>query len=216
MSIKHRLETIQNEVIQELTSTVKFPDGLLPHTVFVEDEGEDSEGRGIPEFNEYKLASINPDGSCVLIDPRSNTEEERYLHEINIEWLIMVWAYYCDLTGFVPNGATRTNNPLEQPLRQLMDVAQLEITGIEESLTFALCEDALKKAGDEATQTLYAFLYAVERHERNISDNEVINSWNTCDGDDLDTKRLTPDEFAAMINDESFNDLKYWVRFIKM
>lgn len=68
----------------------------------------------------------------------------------------------------------------------------------------------------ENPKELFAFIYAVDRHERNISDEEVIKSWEESEGEDLDTERYTPDEFACKVNDEEFCDSLYWVRFIKM
>lgn len=58
---------------------------------------------------------------------------------------------------------------------------------------------------------LRAFLFSIDL-PRNVSDAELIKLLN--DNDDS-IEVCTPDEFAARINDESFNDMECWVRFIK-
>jgi hypothetical protein len=42
MSLQKRLNELHEEIIAALCSINEFPDGLLPHTVYVEEEGENS------------------------------------------------------------------------------------------------------------------------------------------------------------------------------
>lgn len=58
---------------------------------------------------------------------------------------------------------------------------------------------------------LKAFIFSIDL-PRNLSDGELIKLWNNNDGS---VEVYTPDEFAERINDDSFNDMENWVRFIK-
>ena len=167
MSLQKRLEEIRQAIIAALCSIREFPDGLLPHTVYVEEEGEISLNIGNSVFNVYSLLKIFPDGSCILENPETGEEEKRQLSEISIDWLIVVWDYYKDLSG--------------------------------------------SKETEPVKKELFAFLYPLEHFERNVSDDEILGGW--ADGY---VDKLTPDEFAAIINDEAFDDSSYWVRFIEV
>lgn len=162
-------------MIADLCAIKERPEGWLPHTVYVEEEGEDRDGFGEPVYNQYKLMEILPEGECLLMNPITNETEERHLSEINIDWLVTVLNWHNELTG---------------------------VKNIEPSIS--------------KHRELYAFLYSVDRHPRNLSDADIIKSWQNSVGEDLDTQRYTPDEFATLVNDESFSDTTFWVRFIKM
>jgi hypothetical protein len=99
MSLQKRLNKLHEEIITALCSVEEFPDGLLPHTVYVEEEGENSMSIGNSVFNPYSLIRIFPDGSCLLENPQTGKEEKRELNEINIDWLVVVWDYYRDLAN---------------------------------------------------------------------------------------------------------------------
>jgi hypothetical protein len=58
---------------------------------------------------------------------------------------------------------------------------------------------------------LYAFLYPLKHFERNASNHEILSGW--MDGA---VEKLTLDELAARINDESFDDANLWVRFMEV
>jgi hypothetical protein len=69
-----------------------------------------------------------------------------------------------------------------------------------------------KRQEPETEPELKVFLFSIDM-PRNISNAELIRLWND---NDSSVEVCTPNEFAARINDESFNDLENWVRFIKM
>jgi hypothetical protein len=167
MSLQKKFNALQQEVINALCGVEKFPEGLLPHTVYLEEEGEDSLKQGCSVYNLYNLIRIYKDGSCVLEDPETGEEEKRELREITTDWLMVVWDYYLDLSG--------------------------------------------KKEPEPIEKELAVFLYSIERFERNVTDDEILSGW----ADDY-VEKLTPDEFASMINDEGFCDAEYWVRFIEV
>jgi len=55
----------------------------------------------------------------------------------------------------------------------------------------------------------YIYIFPVETFERNADDETVIRAWK-----DGEAKRYTPEDFAALINDEEFCDATNWVRVI--
>ena len=167
MSLQKRLNRLLQEIVAALCNIKEFPDGLLPHTVYVEEESENSMAVGNTVFNTYSLIKIFPDGSCVLENPATGEVENRQLSEINIDWLMLVWDYYKDLSGFKET----------QPVKK----------------------------------ELFAFLYPLDHFERNVSDEEILGGW--ADGY---VEKYTPDEFAELINDEAFDDLSFWVRFLEV
>jgi hypothetical protein len=167
MSILNKFNDLQEEIIAALCKIAEFPDGLLPHTVYVEEDDENSQPTGNNVYNTYSLIRIFPDGSCILENSRTGKEEKRHLREINIDWLIVVWDYYKDLSGV--------------------------------------------KEPEPVKMKLYVFLYPLDSFVRNASDDEILSGWADCM-----VEKLTPDEFAEKVNDESFDNLSYWVRFIEV
>ncbi|MFI3294337.1 MAG: hypothetical protein SNI70_12590 [Rikenellaceae bacterium] len=101
MNYHKKLEDLRKEIIAELTSITDRPEGWLPHTVYVEQEGVDNQGRGVPVYTEYKLLDFFPDGECELLNVALNEVEPGGLCEIEIEWLITVLNYYGDITGVI-------------------------------------------------------------------------------------------------------------------
>ena len=69
MKLQEKQKELEQEIIANLRAIPKMPEGLLPHTVYVEEEGEDDEHHGIPVYTAYKLEEIRSDGSCMLYNP---------------------------------------------------------------------------------------------------------------------------------------------------
>lgn len=89
---------MEQEVIANLCAIPKMPENMLPHTVYVEEEGEDGYGHGIPVYTMYRLEEIRTDGSCTLYNAESRERFTcRHLHEINMDWLVTVWERYLEL-----------------------------------------------------------------------------------------------------------------------
>lgn len=72
------------------------------------------------------------------------------------------------------------------------------------------CADKTEKDEPE----LYAFVWHFEHMERNVSDAEIIKSFEFQDNEIYSVNKYTPGEFAELVNDERFNDQEYFVRFI--
>ncbi len=62
---------------------------------------------------------------------------------------------------------------------------------------------------------LYVFVWHFEHMERDASDEEILKAWELQEHEEYNVSRYTPDEFAAYINDNMFDDLQYYVRCIK-
>lgn len=217
MNLLQKLKTVQNDFIANIATITDRPDGWLPHTVFVEEEDENRTGQGTPIYKEYRLIDFKPDGSCTLRDTSTNEDDtQRHLSEINIDWLVTVYQYYCDLSEEQEAlNSEPYDNPLEHSLRLLLDVACLEITCFEESETYNQCVKALANSEKKLQSKLSVFLFPVNRFERNATDAEIIADWESDEQHDIPTRKLSPDEFAAECNDEMFADQVHWVRFIK-
>lgn len=168
MNYQKQVNELQQQLIARLSAITDLPEGWLPHLVYVEEEGDDEKGFGMPVYNAYRLVNFNSDGDCTLRNLITGEDDtERHLSEINIDWLVTVWNYYHELSEKKPE---------------------------------AVSEPELR-----------AFLFSINM-SRNISDEKLIELWNG-NGDSIEV--CTPDEFAERINDESFNDMDNWVRFIK-
>lgn len=61
---------------------------------------------------------------------------------------------------------------------------------------------------------LYAFVWHLEHMDRNASDEEILKAWELQDNEKYNVNKYTPEAFAELINDERFNDLEYFIRFI--
>jgi hypothetical protein len=95
MTFSQQREELANKVIADLCGIREYPDCLFPHTVFVEEESEET---GDPVFNHYMLVSINrADASCILECPATQKREKYYLRAIEVSWLITVWSWCRDL-----------------------------------------------------------------------------------------------------------------------
>ena len=70
MRIQEKQKALEQEVIANLCAIPKMPENMLPHTVYVEEEGEDGYGHGIPVYTMYRLEEIRTDGSCTLYNVR--------------------------------------------------------------------------------------------------------------------------------------------------
>lgn len=86
------LRQAEKQLVSALCRIGKKPEGWLPHTVFVEEEGDS------PVYTMYRLLDIRKDGSCTLYNPQTGERfTSRHLREINIEWLVTLWKRYLEL-----------------------------------------------------------------------------------------------------------------------
>lgn len=98
MNYQKHLHELQKQIITDLCAIKVRPDGWLPHLVYVEEEGEDATGVGIPIYTRYRLEDFNKYGYCTLLNPNTGERfSDRHLSEINIDWLVTIWNWYNEL-----------------------------------------------------------------------------------------------------------------------
>ncbi len=90
-----RHEALIDDLVRNLC-LINDTSGILPHMVFIEDEGEDEDGNGIPEYFRYELVEIRENGDCTLIDPNGNRTDEYTLRQINVDWLLTLWNWHIE------------------------------------------------------------------------------------------------------------------------
>ena len=98
MDFQLKLDNLQSEIVSALCSIRELPEGLLPHSVYVE-ESETSFDCGHTVYYRYNLTGIISDGTCLLENPCMGIEEKRRLHEICIDSLAELWDTYMYLSG---------------------------------------------------------------------------------------------------------------------
>lgn len=217
-----QLSLVSQNIIDAICRIKTIPEDLLPHTVFV----EEVDTKGNPKYGKYKIIDIDRvEQNCIIFDKESNFQEEISLSEVCVDWLITIWNRYLELSEDTEKAIVNIHtNPLEYPLRQLLDVALHEIPCFEQSQIFSICTDAL---GDDGLETeadaldlktnkeLCVFLFPMSRFERNASDEEIIRDYEDIDHQYTEVQKLTPDELAAMLNDGDFDSQIYYCRFIE-
>ncbi len=149
----------------------------------------EEEGDDYPVYTLYRLEEIRKGGSCSLRNPATGEYfPERQLYEINIDWLLTVWNRYVELC-----------------IEQNLPPVQVES-----------CPQS---------KSLYAFVWSCNLFGRDVTDEKIIETWENGasrslndEGDEslYEVERLTPDELAERINDDCFNDVEDYVRFIEM
>lgn len=92
MDATSKIREMQKQMIQLLCS-VTIPTGVLPHTVFVEEE----DTHGDPTFNKYHLISINQKNKTCILSDEMKKRETYNLIDINIDWLATVLDRCYDL-----------------------------------------------------------------------------------------------------------------------
>lgn len=95
MTYQQKLRELHNEVLAQLKSITDRPEGWLPHTVFIEDV---CDIEGSPIYSAYKLVNFTTDGDCQLLNMVTDEiEDDKYLSEIEITWLVTVLDRYYEL-----------------------------------------------------------------------------------------------------------------------
>ena len=97
MTVEHPFYTLYKEsknlyerISLELSATQHRPEGWLPRTVFVEnDEYENG-------FVKYEVREIHPDGTFTGLNMETYDEEQLYLREINLDFLMLLMELYID------------------------------------------------------------------------------------------------------------------------
>jgi len=93
--LHQQLGWVTQNIIDAICNIKTMPEGLLPHTVFIEEE----DGKGEPAYTKYRLIDIDPvEKNCIIYDKETNFQEEISLESVNVDWLITIWNRYLELS----------------------------------------------------------------------------------------------------------------------
>lgn len=118
MDFQAKLDSLHRDIVFALCSIRELPEGLLPHSVFVEEETDESVEYGHTVYNLYNLTAIFEDRTCLLENPVTGVEEKRTLDEICIDHLTEVWNTYlsCEETVSNVNGLLQSMEAIAKAL----------------------------------------------------------------------------------------------------
>ena len=198
MRIQEKQKALEQEVIANLCAIPKMPENMLPHTVYVEEEGEDGYGHGIPVYTMYRLEEIRTDGSCTLYNAESRERFTcRHLHEINMDWLVTVWERYLELC-------------VEQDIWKGNAVAFLkDRTGKPEEEIISFVETSWDKCqaytdnlkaflGEDKDREIWIFSFPLDEFERDVPAGKIIVDYENNPATRVE--KMIPLEFTANIN----------------
>lgn len=172
MKLQEKQKELEQEIIANLRVIPKKPEGLLPHTVYVEEEGEDDEHHGIPVYTAYKLEEIRPDGSCMLYNPGSRECFPcRHLYEINIDWLVTVWERYLELCA----GQKLWKQNAAAFLKESTDKTEAEISAFVDSgwdRCSAYTDNLKRFLGKDEAKEVWVFSFPMDDFGRDAPDKE--------------------------------------------
>ena len=172
MKLQEKQKELEQEIIANLRAIPKMPEDLLPHTVYVEEEGEDDEHHGIPVYTAYKLEEIRPDGSCMLYNPDSRERFPcRHLYEINIDWLVTVWERYLELCA----GQKLWKQNAAAFLKESTDKREAEISAFVDSgwdRCSAYTDNLKRFLGKDEAKEVWVFSFPMDDFGRDAPDKE--------------------------------------------
>lgn len=94
-NLNEQLASVTQNTIDAICGIKQIPEGLLPHTVYVEEENS----KGEPYYRKYQMVDIDrTGGNCIVYDQATGLQEEISLEDINIDWLITFWNRYSELS----------------------------------------------------------------------------------------------------------------------
>ena len=146
------LRLAENRLVSALCGIRENPDGWLPHTVYVEEEGDS------PVYTMYSLEAIRKDGSCTLYNPQTGERfTSRHLREISIEWLAILWERYFELC---PEGrgdsATETRSDKRTDIRAFVWSCSLAGRDVPDDRLIGMWQESpVRNTDDPEDGTLY-------------------------------------------------------------
>lgn len=184
MTFQERQKELTDKIVASLLRIKRHPEGWLPHTVFVEEEGTNGHSEGVPVYTQYQLMGYLPDGNCLLSNSETGQLEhdDYHLSAINLDWLVTVWNRYAELS------------------------AEQDIPAIPEEPEKKLWAFVWNFRHMDRNATDEEILAAWENGPSRSSDKE--------DEREYEVEKLTPDELSERINDDGYAHATDYVRFI--
>lgn len=237
LSPQEQIKSITDKLIANLCHITERPDDWLPHTVYVEEEGEDANSFGMPVYTMYKLEDYKADGSCTLYNPQTGERRSGHLYEISIDWLVTVWNRYLELCAEQELWREQAIHLLEQetdaPLPYILEFVRehwQNLASDEENIASFRQWTGMDKSTADRGQAapekrLMAFAWPCQLMDRNVTDRQILamheqgSSRSIYDPDDkalYEVLCMTPDELAAEINDNDCAFGQYYIRFIEI
>lgn len=200
MTPQEQQKLLSQKIISSLCHVSERPEGLLPHIVYVEEEG----GDGYPSYVRCHLTDYRSDGICTLRNPNTGIlETGRHLSEINIDWLVTLWNRHVE-------------SSIEQYLHYVVDEEQVkpDLPPFREGDFVRLTDEAIAEIrrifGDTAADYRRNMLLQVKYMRQNSADNSWHIGVQEIHEDDVQEfagnflRSATADELAERINDEHF------------
>lgn len=186
MTPQEQVKALKEKLIADLCRTDERPEDWLPHTVYVEEIGEDEELGEVPVYTRYTLEDYNTDGNCTF---RNMEGEYRtgHLYEICTDWLIILWDRYMELCIDQNMWKDRAIHILEHETdASLPDILEFieehwqNCAPDEENIAQFREWIAPEKVQIEKKE-LYAFVWPCVLMERNVSDQEILEAYEIAD-----------------------------------
>ncbi len=218
MKPRELYDNVRNALIENIEFVVRHrqPDGWLPikASAVVYSDIDDNHDDG-PMLGHCLVKEIFDDGECNARTLGSEEDEPYGLSEFLTENLITIWEKYVQLA--VEQSIWKENAVAY--LKEHTDfsdekIDNLVITQWNPEYTFSTNLQLIRQ--QEGKMVLWIFSYPIDRFERNASDEEVVNDYETNPDAESVVVKMTPLEFTALINDEVFNDTDNWVRAIEL
>lgn len=208
----------QNRLIESIQfiGLNKQPKSWLPHPVTVVEAVEDPDGEERPNLLHCILNEICDDRTCYMNIVGSGDAEDIYglCEIINISH-IQLWEKYVSLSSHVWRDNAIAYLKAKTDATDDVIKSFVDTHWNKEQLLADNLDSFNSQANNQTEEETWVFTYSIERFDRDASDEEIIADYER-GNDDEPTRKMTMDEFAALINDELFDDIHNWVRVIKL
>lgn len=205
----------------KLTDSIQFvglhtmPQDFLPEPVTVVEAIEDPDGIERPNLLHCILKEICDDRTCYMSVVGSDEEDIYGLGEIVNISLINLWEKYVRTSENVWKDNAIAYLKENTDASEDIVKAFVETQWNREELFADNLESFNHLANNQIEEETWVFTYSIDRFDRDASDEEIIADYER-GNDDEPTRKMTVERFAALINDEMFDNIHNWVRIIKL
>ena len=211
----------ENNFQDKLIDSIQFiglknkPKGWLPEPVTVVEIIEDSDGTEKPNLLHCILYDIYDDRTCCMKVAGSEDEDIYGLCEIINMSHIKLWEKYVNTSDkeWRDNAIAYLNEHTEAPETVITHFVD---THWKRAMLFADNLETFKRhLNNKGEKEKFVFICSIDRFDRDADDSDIIADYEKGHSDEP-PRKLTVEEFAALINDEMFDDTHNWVRIIEL